>query len=149
MCLRIKITQHLEFEKREAIGMFWKFSSFYLHLHFPLSDHVLSSILGEILELNPRYKAPPDYKPLLKEARLPIHVRSYLVWGLKLYQIFHLLSHLNYYLTTSQKLQSLCRFYLEMAHAVYLKTASRCYCLSKKLYVFFSAYISLFYTSFV
>ncbi|KAG7627148.1 putative K domain, type 1 superfamily protein [Arabidopsis thaliana] len=41
----------LEFEKREAIG--------------------------EILELNPRYKAPPDYKPLLKEARLPIDVKEH------------------------------------------------------------------------
>ncbi|KFK33828.1 hypothetical protein AALP_AA5G065300 [Arabis alpina] len=44
------IAEHLEFEKREAIG--------------------------EILELNPRYKAPSNYKPLLKEARLPIHVKE-------------------------------------------------------------------------
>ena len=29
---------------------------------------------GEILKLNPSYKAPPDYKPLLKEARVPIPV---------------------------------------------------------------------------
>ncbi|KAF8105697.1 hypothetical protein N665_0157s0261 [Sinapis alba] len=45
------IAQHLEFEKREAIG--------------------------EILELNPRFKAPPDYKPVLKEARLPINVKEH------------------------------------------------------------------------
>ncbi|ESQ32528.1 hypothetical protein EUTSA_v10003817mg [Eutrema salsugineum] len=45
------IAEHLELEKREAIG--------------------------EILELNPRYKAPPDYKPLLKEARLPINVKEH------------------------------------------------------------------------
>ncbi|VVB04472.1 unnamed protein product [Arabis nemorensis] len=45
------IAQHLELEKREVIG--------------------------EILELNPRYKAPPNYKPLLKEARLPIHVKEH------------------------------------------------------------------------
>lgn len=45
------IAEHLEFEKREAIG--------------------------EILELNPRFKAPPDYKPVLKEARLPIDVKEH------------------------------------------------------------------------
>ncbi|XP_010412409.1 PREDICTED: splicing factor 1-like, partial [Camelina sativa] len=47
----ISIAEQLEFEKREAIG--------------------------EILELNPRYKAPRDYKPLLKEARLPIDVKDH------------------------------------------------------------------------
>ncbi|CAF2089781.1 unnamed protein product [Brassica napus] len=45
------IAEHLELEKREAIG--------------------------EILELNPRFKAPPDYKPVLKEARLPIDVKEH------------------------------------------------------------------------
>ncbi|XP_048618136.1 uncharacterized protein LOC125589775 isoform X2 [Brassica napus] len=45
------IAEHLELEKREAIG--------------------------EILELNPRFKAPPDYKPVLKEARLPIDVTEH------------------------------------------------------------------------
>ncbi|CAH8363115.1 unnamed protein product [Eruca vesicaria subsp. sativa] len=45
------IAEHLELEKREAIG--------------------------EILELNPRFKAPPDYKPLMKEARLPIDVKEH------------------------------------------------------------------------
>uniref|UniRef100_A0A1J3D7R9 Branchpoint-bridging protein n=1 Tax=Noccaea caerulescens TaxID=107243 RepID=A0A1J3D7R9_NOCCA len=34
-------------------------------------------VIGEILELNPRYKAPPDYKPLLKGARLPINVKEH------------------------------------------------------------------------
>ena len=33
--------------------------------------------IGEILKLNPSYKAPPDYKPLLKEARVPIPVKEY------------------------------------------------------------------------
>ncbi|XP_010502755.1 PREDICTED: splicing factor 1-like [Camelina sativa] len=47
----ISIAEQLDFEKREAIG--------------------------EILELNPRYKAPRDYKPLLKEARLPIDVKEH------------------------------------------------------------------------
>ncbi|CAH8267242.1 unnamed protein product [Arabidopsis lyrata] len=47
----INIAEQLEIEKREAIG--------------------------EILELNPRYKAPSDYKPLLKEARLPIDVKEH------------------------------------------------------------------------
>ncbi|EOA23614.1 hypothetical protein CARUB_v10016814mg [Capsella rubella] len=46
--------EQLEFEKREAIG--------------------------EILELNPRYKAPRDYKPLLKEAKLPIDVKEHSVF---------------------------------------------------------------------
>ncbi|KAL0459888.1 UNVERIFIED_CONTAM: Splicing factor-like protein 1 [Sesamum latifolium] len=48
------------------------------------SDHQLSheeseqldlerrEIIGEILKLNPTYKAPADYKPLLKEAKVPI-----------------------------------------------------------------------------
>jgi hypothetical protein len=30
--------------------------------------------VGELLKLNPSYKAPPDYKPLLKEARIPVPV---------------------------------------------------------------------------
>ncbi|KAK9122641.1 hypothetical protein Sjap_012243 [Stephania japonica] len=29
-------------------------------------------VIGEILKLNPSYKAPPDYKPLLKEAKVPV-----------------------------------------------------------------------------
>ncbi|XP_048424953.1 LOW QUALITY PROTEIN: branchpoint-bridging protein-like [Pyrus x bretschneideri] len=33
--------------------------------------------MGEILKLNPSYKAPPDYKPLLKEATVPIPVKEY------------------------------------------------------------------------
>lgn len=33
--------------------------------------------------MNPRFKAPPDYKPVLKEARLPIDVSSYLTSGFK------------------------------------------------------------------
>ncbi|CBI16489.3 hypothetical protein VitviT2T_007767 [Vitis vinifera] len=33
--------------------------------------------IGEMLKLNPSYKAPPDYKPLLKEARVPIPVKEY------------------------------------------------------------------------
>lgn len=34
-------------------------------------------IIGEILKLNPSYKAPPDYKPLLKEEIVPIPVKEY------------------------------------------------------------------------
>ncbi|XAR60447.1 hypothetical protein NMG60_11033833 [Bertholletia excelsa] len=30
--------------------------------------------IGEIIKLNPSYKAPPDYKPLLKEAKVPVPV---------------------------------------------------------------------------
>ncbi|XWS71042.1 hypothetical protein CRYUN_Cryun03dG0102900 [Craigia yunnanensis] len=33
--------------------------------------------IGEILKLNPSYKAPADYKPLLKEATVPIPVKDY------------------------------------------------------------------------
>ncbi|KAK1326829.1 hypothetical protein QJS10_CPA01g00116 [Acorus calamus] len=33
--------------------------------------------IGEILRLNPNYKAPPDYKPLLKEAKVPIPIKAY------------------------------------------------------------------------
>ncbi|KAL4311309.1 hypothetical protein GQ457_01G048720 [Hibiscus cannabinus] len=33
--------------------------------------------IGEILKLNPSYKAPADYKPLLKEATVPIPVKEY------------------------------------------------------------------------
>ncbi|KAI3450880.1 hypothetical protein Pfo_007545 [Paulownia fortunei] len=53
------------------------------------SDHQLSKeeseqlelerreIIGEILKLNPTYKAPADYKPLLKEAKVPIPIKEY------------------------------------------------------------------------
>ncbi|GLT71356.1 hypothetical protein SLA2020_433840 [Shorea laevis] len=34
-------------------------------------------IIGEILKLNPSYKVPPDYKPLLKEAIVPLPVKEY------------------------------------------------------------------------
>nr|CAD1830692.1 unnamed protein product [Ananas comosus var. bracteatus] len=34
-------------------------------------------IIGEILCLNPNYKAPADYKPLLKETKVPIPVKAY------------------------------------------------------------------------
>ncbi|KAJ0083932.1 hypothetical protein Patl1_29944 [Pistacia atlantica] len=34
-------------------------------------------VIGEILRLNPSYKIPPDYKPLLKEAIVPIPVKEY------------------------------------------------------------------------
>uniref|UniRef100_A0A5B6ZQT4 Putative extensin n=1 Tax=Davidia involucrata TaxID=16924 RepID=A0A5B6ZQT4_DAVIN len=33
--------------------------------------------IGEILKLNPSYKVPPDYKPLLKEAKVPIPIKEY------------------------------------------------------------------------
>ncbi|KAG9457730.1 hypothetical protein H6P81_002238 [Aristolochia fimbriata] len=33
--------------------------------------------IGEILRLNPNYKAPPDYKPVLKEARVPVPLKAY------------------------------------------------------------------------
>ncbi|KAL5765221.1 hypothetical protein ACOSQ2_017815 [Xanthoceras sorbifolium] len=33
--------------------------------------------IGEILKLNPSYKTPPDYKPLPKEAIVPIPVKQY------------------------------------------------------------------------
>lgn len=33
--------------------------------------------IGEILKLNPSYKAPPDYIPFLKEARVPIPFKEY------------------------------------------------------------------------
>ncbi|KAK6119929.1 hypothetical protein DH2020_046332 [Rehmannia glutinosa] len=34
-------------------------------------------IIGEVLKLNPTYKAPADYKPLLKEAKVPIPIKEY------------------------------------------------------------------------
>ncbi|KAI3954516.1 hypothetical protein MKW92_039215 [Papaver armeniacum] len=34
-------------------------------------------IIGEILKLSPSYKVPPDYKPLLKETKIPIPVTRY------------------------------------------------------------------------
>ncbi|XP_022943634.1 splicing factor 1-like isoform X1 [Cucurbita moschata] len=34
-------------------------------------------VIGEILKLNPSYKAPPDYRPLLKEDSLPLPVKEY------------------------------------------------------------------------
>lgn len=34
-------------------------------------------IIGELLKLNPSYKAPPDYKPLLKEDKVAIPIKEY------------------------------------------------------------------------
>ncbi|KAL7594576.1 hypothetical protein Lser_V15G29272 [Lactuca serriola] len=34
-------------------------------------------VIGEILKLNPSYKAPADYKPLLKEAKVVIPIKEY------------------------------------------------------------------------
>lgn len=34
-------------------------------------------VIGEILKLNPSYKTPPDYEPLLKEAVVPIPIKEY------------------------------------------------------------------------
>uniref|UniRef100_A0A7N1A9Q8 K Homology domain-containing protein n=2 Tax=Kalanchoe fedtschenkoi TaxID=63787 RepID=A0A7N1A9Q8_KALFE len=34
-------------------------------------------IIGEILKLNPSYKAPSDYVPLLKEAQVPLPIKDY------------------------------------------------------------------------
>uniref|UniRef100_A0A0E0LQ93 Uncharacterized protein n=1 Tax=Oryza punctata TaxID=4537 RepID=A0A0E0LQ93_ORYPU len=34
-------------------------------------------IIGEILHLNPGYKAPEDYKPLLKETKVPLPTKTY------------------------------------------------------------------------
>ncbi|XP_051113496.1 leucine-rich repeat extensin-like protein 5 [Andrographis paniculata] len=34
-------------------------------------------IIGELLRLNPTYKVPSDYKPLLKEAKVPIPIKEY------------------------------------------------------------------------
>ncbi|CAA0834197.1 RNA-binding KH domain-containing protein [Striga hermonthica] len=34
-------------------------------------------IIGEVLKLNPAYKAPADYKPLLKEVKVPIPIKEH------------------------------------------------------------------------
>ncbi|KAG0453050.1 hypothetical protein HPP92_025714 [Vanilla planifolia] len=34
-------------------------------------------LIGEILRLNPSYKAPQDYKPLLKESKVPIPIKTH------------------------------------------------------------------------
>ncbi|XP_077236295.1 RNA-binding KH domain-containing protein isoform X2 [Tasmannia lanceolata] len=44
---------------------------------FELLELERREAIGEILRLNPSYKAPPDYKPLLKEARVPIPLKAY------------------------------------------------------------------------
>jgi splicing factor 1 len=41
-------------------------------------DGIFLNFPGEILKLNPTYKVPPDYKPLLKETTVPIPVSH--VW---------------------------------------------------------------------
>ncbi|KAM7459719.1 hypothetical protein LguiA_036713 [Lonicera macranthoides] len=54
----------------------------------PLESHINSQesgllelerheAIGEIIKLNPSYKAPADYKPLLKEAKVPIPIKEY------------------------------------------------------------------------
>ncbi|KAK4440454.1 Splicing factor-like protein 1 [Sesamum alatum] len=47
------------------------------HEESELLDLEKREIIGEILKLNPTYKAPADYKPLLKEAKVPIPVKEY------------------------------------------------------------------------
>lgn len=55
-------------------------SFFFLNIFFSFSLLCVPCLCGlwlypgEMLKLNPSYKAPPDYKPLLKEARVPIPV---------------------------------------------------------------------------
>lgn len=46
-----------------------------LKLIFNVITRIFLDDAGEILKLNPSYKAPPDYRPLLKEDRLPLPVR--------------------------------------------------------------------------
>ncbi|XP_068660967.1 uncharacterized protein [Aristolochia californica] len=45
--------------------------------NFELLELERREAIGEILRLNPDYKAPPDYKPLLKEARVPVPLKAY------------------------------------------------------------------------
>ncbi|KAJ4785212.1 Branchpoint-bridging protein [Rhynchospora pubera] len=42
-----------------------------------LLDLERREIIGELLKLNPSFKAPADYKPLLKEAKIPVPTREY------------------------------------------------------------------------
>ncbi|XP_020242354.1 branchpoint-bridging protein isoform X1 [Asparagus officinalis] len=44
---------------------------------FELLELEKREIIGEILRLNPSYKAPPEYKPLLKEGKVAIPVKAY------------------------------------------------------------------------
>lgn len=44
---------------------------------FELLELERREIIGEILRLNPSYKAPSDYKPLLKVGKVPIPVKEY------------------------------------------------------------------------
>uniref|UniRef100_A0A6N2M795 K Homology domain-containing protein n=1 Tax=Salix viminalis TaxID=40686 RepID=A0A6N2M795_SALVM len=53
-------------------------------------DAIFLDFSGEILILNPSYKAPPNYKPLLKQTSVPIPVKEYpgynfigLIFGLR------------------------------------------------------------------
>lgn len=75
----------MELEKREVIGIFNSFNRLLSFLFFSFnfsSLFIISSAAlilsfydsGEILKLNPSYKAPPDYKPLLKESSVPLPV---------------------------------------------------------------------------
>ncbi|KAG6790963.1 hypothetical protein POTOM_000072 [Populus tomentosa] len=77
--IHTKNSEILELEKQEAIGMFDV--SHQIMLLFPFCYVWLDSIFldfpGEILILNPSYKAPPNYKPLLKETTVPIPVKEY------------------------------------------------------------------------
>ncbi|MQM07321.1 hypothetical protein Taro_040161 [Colocasia esculenta] len=47
-----------------------------LHRH-ELLELEKREVIGEILRLNPGYKAPPDYMPVLKEARIPIPLKGH------------------------------------------------------------------------
>ncbi|KAK3120774.1 hypothetical protein QOZ80_8BG0641610 [Eleusine coracana subsp. coracana] len=40
-------------------------------------EHERQEIIGEMLRLNPGYKAPDDYKPILKETKIPLQVKAH------------------------------------------------------------------------
>lgn len=70
----------MELERREAIGMYIDdYSLDFCALLSFMVNFILfvCQFLGEMLKLNPSFKAPADYKPLLKEANVPIPVSEH------------------------------------------------------------------------
>lgn len=70
----MKSTKLLELEKREAIGMVKRIPLVHVIFCFYIDLSCYQFETGEILKLNASFKAPPDYKPLLKEDKVVIPV---------------------------------------------------------------------------
>lgn len=101
------------------------------------------SSLGEILHLNPGYKAPEDYKPLLKETKIPLPVckilplNAYLVVCICITSCFLVCGH-AYCLSIY--------FYLKMIFCIILSFSMNC-CAPRGVSFFLVQFVTVIFTS--